>query len=141
MTINNNKIQKWHRLTEQMTELKAQEMKLRKELLYECFDYNDDDREGTQNFDLGKDYKLKAAFKLSLKLENKNNEVFDIIEEFKSVGPEGEFLSERIVKWKPELSKKEYDQLPEQYRTLIDSILISKPATPSLKLVAPKVKK
>lgn len=141
MTKRNDKIQKWNKLTEKLAQVKAEEMELRKELLKDCFDYSEDDREGTTNFELGNGYKLKAGFKLSRKLENKNNEVHDLLEEFLSVGPEGKLLSERIVKWKPELSKTEYDKLPEAYRTLVDDILTSKPSTPSLKFVVPKGKK
>lgn len=133
-------IMEWQNSVKALAAAKEQEAELRKKVLSECFDYEEDDREGTQNVELGNGYKLKAVFKLSRRLDNKDNAVDDALSKMEASGAEGEFLAERIVKWKPELALSEYKKLPDKFKELIDTLITAKPGTPSLSLVEPKSK-
>ena len=120
---------------------KEAEAALRKEVLANCFSFDPEAlREGTENFELGNGYKLKAVFKISRNLNNENEAVDKVLSKIEKTGPEGQFIAERLVKWKPELSVSEYKKLPEKFKKLFDEVVTSKEATPSLELVAPKSK-
>lgn len=135
------KLQKWEEISAQAKELKALEMKLRNEVLYDFFEYDGDDRKGTTNFPLGGGCKLKAKFNLYYKLENKEGETLDMLDELASASEEGHFVAERLVKWKPELSISEYNKLSPEQKKIVDRILTVTPGTPSIEIVYPKEKK
>lgn len=91
--------------------------------------------EGTRNFELAQGYKLKAVFKLNYNL--KQAEIDAALTAMEKLGNQGKFLAERIVKWKAELSVKEYRELEPAYKALIDKVLTTSPGLPSLEIVAP----
>lgn len=134
------KILEWQEATKELAAAKETEAALRKQVLAMCFDWDYDDREGTQNVELGNGYKLKAVFKLNRRLDNKDDKVDKILTKIEKSGPEGEFIAERLVKWKPELALSEYKNLPEKFKKLIDEVLTASPGTPGLELVIPKSK-
>lgn len=120
---------------------KDAEAALRREVLAEAFQFDPEAlREGTENFELGNGYKLKAVFKISRNLNNENDAVDKVLSKIEKAGAEGQFIAERLVKWKPELAVSEYKKLPEKFKKMIDEVVTSKEATPSLELVAPKSK-
>jgi hypothetical protein len=45
---------------------------------------------------------------------------------------------EKLVKWKPEVSIKEYRLLTDEQRLLFDQVLVIKPGMPGLDIVIPK---
>lgn len=138
--MNQDKLLAWDHAKKALDAAKALEASLRQEVLKDFYDFGgeSDLREGTENLELGNGYKLKATFKLSRKLENKNGEtskaLFAIAENFEG----GKLYAERLVKWSPELSVSEYKKLPAEIRAVIDECLTSKAATPSLEIVEPK---
>ena len=135
------KILQWQEATKALAAAKDAEAALRKEVLAEAFAFDPEAlREGTENFELGNGYKLKAVFKISRNLNNENEAVDKVLSKIEKTGPEGAFIAERLVKWKPELSVTEYKNLPDKFRKLIDEVVTSKEATPALELVAPKSK-
>ena len=119
--------------------IKAKELELRKEVLKLTFNYESDDREGTENIELGEGWKLKAVFKLTRKLGDKE-EVDKALTKIEKSGPEGALVAERLVNWEPKLNKKEYDILPPKFKKLFDEVLTIKPGLPSVSLVPPKGK-
>ena len=134
-------ILKWQEATKVLAAAKESESALRAEVLKNAFAFNPEAlREGTENVELGAGYKLKAVFKISRNFAGGQGAVEKALQKIEKNGPEGEFIAERLVKWKPELSVTEYKNLPEKFRKLIDEALTSKEATPSLELVAPKSK-
>lgn len=134
-------LEQWNECKERLDFYKNQEMELRKEAI-ELFFNPQEMEEGTRNEDLENGYKLKAVFKISRAFGKKTNEEIEkVLQKIEKSGPEGEFLAERIVKWKPELSTTEYKNLDAKYLKIINEIVVSKPASPSLELVEPKVKK
>lgn len=135
------KILQWQEAVKALAAAKDAEAALRKEVLSDCFAFDPDAlREGTENVELGNGYKLKAVFKISRNLNNEGDAVDKVLSKIEKTGPEGQFVAERLVKWKPELSVSEYKKLPEKFRKMIDEIVTSKEATPSVELVEPKSK-
>ena len=135
------KILAWEAAVKALAAAKDAEAALRKEVLAEAFAFDPEAlREGTENFELGNGYKLKAVFKISRNLNNENEAVDKVLSKIEKTGPEGVFIAERLVKWKPELSITEYKKLPEKFKKLFDEVVTSKEAVPSLELVAPKPK-
>ena len=135
------KILAWEQAVKALAAAKDTEAALRKEVLAEAFAFDPEAlREGTENFELGNGYKLKAVFKISRNLNNENEAVDKVLSKIEKTGPEGAFIAERLVKWKPELSVSEYKKLPEKFKKLFDEVVTSKEAMPSLELVAPKSK-
>ena len=135
------KILAWEAAVKALAAAKDAEAALRKEVLAEAFAFDPEAlREGTENFELGNGYKLKAVFKISRNLNNENDAVDKVLSKIEKAGAEGQFIAERLVKWKPELSVSEYKKLPEKFKKLFDEVVTSKEAMPSLELVAPKSK-
>ena len=135
------KILAWDAAVKALAAAKDAEAALRREVLAEAFQFDPEAlREGTENFELGNGYKLKAVFKISRNLNNENEAVDKVLSKIEKTGPEGAFIAERLVKWKPELSVSEYKKLPEKFKKLFDEVVTSKEAMPSLELVAPKSK-
>ena len=135
------KILAWEAAVKALAAAKDAEAALRKEVLAEAFAFDPEAlREGTENFELGNGYKLKAVFKISRNLNNENEAVDKVLSKIEKTGPEGAIIAERLVKWKPELSVSEYKKLPEKFKKLFDEVVTSKEAMPSLELVAPKSK-
>ena len=135
------KILAWEQAVKALAAAKDAEAALRKEVLAKAFAFDPEAlREGTENFELGNGYKLKAVFKISRNLNNENEAVDKVLSKIEKTGPEGAFIAERLVKWKPELSVSEYNKLPEKFKKLFDEVVTSKEAMPALELVAPKSK-
>ena len=135
------KILAWEAAVKELAAAKDAEATLRKEVLAEAFAFDPEAlREGTENFELGNGYKLKAVFKISRNLNNENEAVDKVLAKIEKTGPEGVFIAERLVKWKPELSLTEYKKLPEKFKKMFDKVVTSKEAVPSLELVSPKSK-
>lgn len=133
-------IMKWQDAVKALAAAKDAEAALRKEVLKEAFDFDADDREGTQNVELGNGYKLKAVFKLNRRLNNQDDAVDKVLTKIEKSGAEGQFLADRLVKWKPELSLSEYKKCPDKFKKLLDEVMTASPGTPSLELVVPKSK-
>lgn len=93
---------------------------------------------GTKNVELGNGYKLKAVFKQNTSV--KTDQVESVLKRIENSGPEGAFIAERLFKFKPELVKREYDELPAKFRKIVDEIVTTSAATPSLEFVKPKSK-
>ena len=135
------KILAWEAAVKALAAAKDAEAALRKEVLAEAFAFDPEAlREGTETFEIGNGYKLKAVFKISRNLNNENEAVDKVLSKIEKTGPEGVFIAERLVKWTPDLSLTEYKKLPEKFKKLFDEVVTSKEAIPSLELVAPKSK-
>lgn len=101
---------------------------------------------GVNNFDLGRGYQLKATLGLTYKLATADDAkaTGDAVDAIEALGNEGSFIAERMVKWKPELSVKEYKALDltnpthKKIKELIDGVLTITPASPQVEVVVPK---
>ena len=122
----------WDATQKQLTQLKAQEMEMRKIIIEGGGQGIDAAQIGTQNVDLGNGYKLKAVIKETFTLDTDADKVNDVLDTFE------DWQAERLVKWSARLMKKEYDELSQEQRSKLDGILTIKKAAPALTLVAPK---
>lgn len=138
--MNTHLIMAWNNAKMQLEAAKKLEMELRSQVIES--EFRNHKEKGTENVELGSGYKLKAVFKLSYSFlnSNKNDEVEKALIKLEKLGAEGKFVAERIVRFKPELSVTEYEKLDTKYRKIIDEVIVTKSATPSLELVEPKVK-
>ena len=146
----------WQSSVKPFQEWKAFEAAKRLEAAQLCFP---NPVKSTQRFDLGGGYKLKLVYGLTYTLGDKDlvdpilnekvlieTQVRGTLEAIEALGPVGELLANRLIKFKPELSEAEYKALSSEGATeihaeakkLIDTILIIKPASPQLTYEEPK---
>ncbi len=96
--------------------------------------------EGTNTVDLGAGYKLKVVQPYNYNLDKTDDcKLTDAaLDEIEKMGNEGAFISERLVKWKPELSVTEYRALDPKYKVVIDRVLTISPGSPQPEFIEPK---
>lgn len=128
-------IQTWKDAQAQLAFWKDAELTARNSAIESAFSEPVDS--GTMNYDLGKGYKLKAVFRENYKLE-KGDALEKALAKIEATGERGVLIAERVIRWKPELSKTEYDLMPDELRAILDTVLTVEPGTPSLELVEPK---
>jgi len=124
---------------------KANEMELRKTIAALAFP---DAKEGTNKLDLGKGYELKFVREVEYVFPAtlSRDAIAKVEDEIAKTGNEGQFLADRLFKWKCEPSKSEYKKLDlanpthAAVKKLYDSILTTKDAAPKLEIKAPKGK-
>lgn len=108
--------------------------------------------EGTSTVELGNDYKAKVNHKYNYKLKEDNDTVWATLDKISKIGNEGKFIADRLVSWHPAFLKSEYttlqeeaDKGSEQAKTILkivnDELLTISPASPTLEIVEPKMKK
>jgi len=112
------------------------ELQLRNEVIKRKFT---DTSDGTKNIELGKGWKLKAVFKTSYNPDD--GKVDETLEAMRKASPEGVVYANRIFGFKASLKLSEYKLLPDNFKKMIDAIITTKPAQPSLELVGPDDKK
>lgn len=103
--------------------------------------------EGTNNLELGSGYILKFKNSYNYNLSNSERPKPDsgfeplatdaALDRIDKMGNEGKFISERLVKWNPELSLSEYRKLSDDMRKHIDKALKITPAAPAFELITP----
>lgn len=116
---------------------------------------------GTQRYQLNAGYSVKLVHGWTLTLGDANKisdqgtkisieiQVQELEDKIKALGPEGELLVRRLIRWKPDLSATEYEKLAADEATeteakakeLIDEILTVKPKAPALTFEEPKAPK
>lgn len=100
--------------------------------------------DGTHNIDLGDGFKLKLVNSTNYKLDD-NEKVDQALEQISRIGADGTFLADRLISWTPKLSVSEFKKLEatnaghQQIKEVLQTILTTGPAMPTLEIVAPKV--
>jgi hypothetical protein len=124
----------WELAKVQMEQSKQLEVRLRNEYVALVSDPNK--VTGTENIQLAAGYKAKIVKKQN---HNVNQDTVNTaLDKIENDSAEGKLLADRLIKWKAELSKTEYDQLPPKYKAMIDDCITVTPGTPTLEIVAPK---
>jgi len=126
---------------------KAEEMELRKYIVGREFPKK---QEGTQRKELGNGYELKAVVKYNYNLAD-NDTVEKCLDHISALGNEGPFIADRLVSWKPNFLKTEYNDLLERKSkgderaikilSIIDEMLTITEGAPTLDIVEPKSSK
>lgn len=123
-------IVQWRHTKVHLDNYKIKEMELRKEIVAGCF--SEDQVEGTENIELGNDWKLKAVKKMNYRCVGKQEKIIATLAKLPSE------LSKRLVSWKPSLSTREFKLLENGQAKIVSEIVEIRPGTPTLELIAPK---
>lgn len=132
---------KLHQLQKQLAEIKSTEALMRRRLFTHFFPTAD---EGTNTrLDvLPNGWQLKGERSIDRKVDEGTLNVF------RQPGQDGKpsildaagVNVDRLIRWKPELSVKEYRELTEDQVKIVDQILIIKDGMPGLKMVPPSAR-
>ena len=133
----------WCEANEALKDAKEKESELRLKVVNAFFPIHTN--EGTTMEDLGDGWKLKAVFKMTRTLADKEK-VDEALTKIEKIAMEGQSIAAMLINWKPSLDKKTYDKLStfavgQDCKRIIDTVLTIKPASTSLELVAPKGKR
>jgi hypothetical protein len=134
-------LKRWEQAKLTLEAAKNSEMEIRKAVGAYVFPTP---KEGVNNHELGGGYVLKMGHKLNYKLSGDNDAIEAVEDKCVALGNEGQFLAERIIVWKADFSKSEYNKLDEALPThkavkdLIDGILEITTGSPSLEIKEPK---
>lgn len=132
----------WQTLKQQREALEEQELIARNKVVGFFFE-EWTDKAGTENFDIGQGYKLKLVFAQRHSVPSAENgaAVKGVMQQLQAQGEDGAFIAERLFRWKPELSKSEYDRLSPSMKRIVNKVVTTKAAQPTIEIVAPKAPK
>jgi|LakMenEpi03Aug12_release.lakeMendotaPanAssembly.Ray.scaffolds.fasta_scaffold1430750_1 hypothetical protein len=130
-------INEWRQLKSQLDEIKARENELRQAIASSDELFDQSRETGTQTFDLGHGWKIKCEKKLNYSVENKQGEAFAALHAIASLGPVEEHQTKKLMSFSPSLSLTVYRELSDEARRIIDKIVTTKPAMPTVTLVEP----
>jgi hypothetical protein len=120
----------WYAASNAFKAAQEEERKLRAELVKQlCLPEME---KGIARFICPLDWVLEVTKSLDYKLENSNGELDDVLKEFPDA------VADMLVRWKPELSVRNYEQLAPEHKAKFNAVLSIKPGTPSVKLLPPK---
>lgn len=136
----------WQQSKDVLAAAKQSEMELRKYVVKRAFPQA---QEGMNTQELGNGFQLKASIKFNYNLIPDLDQVEKALDDIASMGNEGAFLADRLVKWEASFLLTEYRKLCEDDATeiqrkikkRIDDVLIITDAAPSLEIKQPKSKK
>lgn len=124
----------WDAMKAQLDQFKALEVEMRKHIVDTNSHGFDAETIGTQNVDLGNGWTLKAVIKQNYRLDTDADKVEAALDKLP------DWQADRLVKWTPAMSKREYDELDADGKAAIDEVLTISTSSPTLSLVAPKAK-
>ena len=113
------------------------EMEQRKKVVAFAFDPTKE--KGTERIPLENGYELKAVKKLNYNVDQ--DKVNAVLDKFEALDEQSKFVSERLIKWKADLSITEYNSLTEKQKAVIDECITTSDGAPTLEIVPPKDKK
>jgi len=117
----------WEKAAADLIKAKTYEMALRKKIVAALFP---NPTEGTNTYQLPGEWKLKLTHKIDRKLDES---ALEAVWENLAEGSE-----DKLIKNKPSLIKKAYDDLTSEEQVIFNEALILKPGSPTLKLIEPK---
>lgn len=124
----------WFKMSEELTKLKVAESLLRKRLFDHFFK---DPKEGTNDYPLDEGYVLKGQRIVNRKVVEADLEALK-----DAIRADGSNLPKlpinKLVKYKVELVKSEYNKLSDEDKKIFDRALEIKDGSPSMDIVKPK---
>lgn len=123
------KIGRWNDLVSQLSSIKDQEMKLRKEIFDACFP---DPVEGTNKIDMPEGWVLKGTYKLTRSLDEAALPA--VVAELRK----HKVNTDSLISYKPSLSVSAYKKLDAKWQKVLEQAMETKPGAPSIELVPPK---
>lgn len=122
------RLEAWRKCALELSRLKEEEMRLRKEIFKEAFDAAS---EGANKLTLQGGWELKATVPYTRTLDQAH--VAELLKELKKAK-----APSTLIKIKYDLSVADYKKLDDHIRGMVDAHLTTKPGTPALELVPPK---
>lgn len=123
----------WADIKDKLAALRKQEVAMRLSLVERLIAVNER-TEGTHTFSLPNNYKLKVGLKLSRDID------VAMLDNLRLALKELGIPVDSLIRMKPELSKRDYNELTAEQQNLFDQILIIKDGLPDLSIEAPKPK-
>lgn len=120
---------RWAESARVLAEAKDAERRERDALFADCFP---EGVKGTAYVELPGGYRLKAVQRSNYKLDPAETRKAEAKLKAK---PNGVLLADRLLKWAPEISIREYLKLPAELAKLFGKALTISPAAPSLELI------
>lgn len=130
-------ILEWHKAKVALAQAKEAESILRAQVIQAVFTPKPL-TEGYQTLELGNGYSLKANFRVNRKFTIDSDSLIEFLNQFGTASEEAFEISDKIVRWKGELSVSTYNALPVHFRHMFDAIIIASDGTPALELITPK---
>lgn len=138
----------WQNLDRQLDQIKEAEKLSR----VECYSFlfGSSAKVGTNSYDLGNGWKVKAVRKINYKLEQDAFKLDDAKKRIAAIGNRGPELAEQLIKVKYELSETNYKKLVEdagnyddakQILAIINELITTSDGTPGFEIVPPKDKR
>lgn len=128
-TVTQDDLNLWFQLQEQLNNIKAQEMDLRKKIFAAYFRTP---VEGTNTEPLSGGWVLKGQYKIDRKVDEA------VLVTLGSVLKEHKINVKDLINYKPELNLRAYRNLDEEQMKLFNQVLVIKPGSPALEIVKPK---
>lgn len=125
----NEDILDWLETKSQLARVKAKEAILREKIIKTFFS---GPTEGTNNFELGNDYKLKYTHKLTREVDEA------MLTNLLPALREKEIDVDQLIERKPSLKVKNWRGLNAEQHQIFDQCITTKPASGSLEFVKPK---
>lgn len=125
----------WNNAKAELKKAQARENELRNQVIGLFSEkVNDATATGTENCEAPGGV-VKIVRKMNYSFTADNDGIDTVLDKIEKSVEGGNIIAERLVKWKPELSLTEYKLLSPAHKKLIDGVLSSKPATPSVEFV------
>ncbi len=99
---------------------------------------------GTQRVELEGGYQAKAVVKVNYTWVKGEGDKIDkraidlALTRIEQRSPAGAYIAEHLVKWTPDLSLTEYKKLAAEDKAIIDEVIVTTDAAPTLEIEAPK---
>lgn len=93
---------------------------------------------GAQKLDLGKGYAIIGEKGMNYTFDRDDAKVHSVLNNIRATHPNGAKTCQDVVAWKPRLREAKFNLAPVEARKAIETVIIIKPATPSLTLIKPK---
>lgn len=100
---------------------------------------------GTERIELGNNWIAKVEKKINYTFKKGSDGTIDIVgihqalDQILALSVDKQ-VPYRLIKWEPKLSVTEYDALPEAERAIIDKVVVTSYAMPTLEIIPPKTK-
>lgn len=131
----------WHEAKKILDAAKEVEMALRQRIVKESGMFDAGNVVGTETYNLGGGWKVKAVKKQNYKIENKQGEAFAVLHSLSEMAGDDEDLKaivRELFSFDANLRKTQFDKLRGPERKLVEDILTITDGAPSLELIAPK---
>lgn len=131
----------WHDAKRTLDAAKEAEMSLRQTIVKESGMFDAGNVSGTETYNLGGGWKVKAVKKQNYKIENKEGEAFAVLQSLSDMAGEDQDLQaivRELFSFDANLRKTQFDKLRGPERKLVEDILTITDGAPSLELIAPK---